>query len=68
MIAGIVSGVYNDTPAWPGREREDDSEHMAYFGIETVDRVIEFECRSKGDKHMWTEGIQHMLNCRANIT
>ncbi|KAK4558925.1 hypothetical protein RGQ29_008255 [Quercus rubra] len=64
----IVSGVYNDTPAWPGREREDASEHMAYFGIKTVDRVIEFECRSKGDKHMWTEGIQHMLNCRANIT
>ncbi|KAL4603421.1 hypothetical protein ACB092_10G123000 [Castanea dentata] len=64
----IVSGVYNDTPAWPRREREDASEHMAYFGIKTVDRVIEFECRSKGDKHMWTEGIQHMLNCRANIT
>ncbi|XP_050266689.1 VAN3-binding protein isoform X4 [Quercus robur] len=64
----IVSGVYNDTPAWPGREREDASEHMAYFGIKTVDRVIEFECRSKGEKHMWTEGIQHMLNCRANIT
>ncbi|KAM4074557.1 hypothetical protein ACB094_10G102400 [Castanea mollissima] len=64
----IVSGVYNDTPAWPGREREDASDHMAYFGIKTVDRVIEFECRSKGDKHMWTEGIQHMLNCRANIT
>ncbi|KAK9983859.1 hypothetical protein SO802_033384 [Lithocarpus litseifolius] len=64
----IVSWVYNDTPAWPGREREDASEHMAYFGIKTVDRVIEFECRSKGDKHMWTEGIQHMLNRRANIT
>ncbi|KAM3687796.1 hypothetical protein ACJW30_10G102600 [Castanea mollissima] len=64
----IVSGVYNDTPAWPRREREDASDHMAYFGIKTVDRVIEFECRSKGDKHMWTEGIQHMLNCRANIT
>ncbi|XP_065631213.1 VAN3-binding protein isoform X3 [Quercus suber] len=64
----IVSGVYNDTPAWPRREREDASEHMAYFGIKTIDRVIEFECRSKGDKHMWTEGIQHMLNCRANIT
>lgn len=64
----IVSGVYSDIPAWPGREREDASEQMAYFGIKTVDRVIEFECRSKGDKYMWTEGIQHMLNCRANIT
>ncbi|XP_041019304.1 VAN3-binding protein isoform X5 [Juglans microcarpa x Juglans regia] len=64
----IVSGVYSDITAWPGREREDGSEQMAYFGIKTDDRVIEFECKSKADKQMWTEGIQHMLNCRANLT
>ncbi|KAG6706040.1 hypothetical protein I3842_07G207700 [Carya illinoinensis] len=63
-----VSGVYSDVTAWPGREREDGSEQMAYFGIKTADRVIEFECKSKADKQMWTEGIQHMLNCRANLT
>ncbi|XP_042974898.1 protein FAR-RED IMPAIRED RESPONSE 1-like [Carya illinoinensis] len=63
-----VSGVYSDITAWPGREREDGSEQMAYFGIKTAERVIEFECKSKVDKQMWTEGIQHMLNCRANLT
>ncbi|KAF5456489.1 hypothetical protein F2P56_025967 [Juglans regia] len=63
-----VSGVYSDITGWPGREREDGSEQMAYFGIKTDDRVIEFECKSKADKQMWTEGIQHMLNCRANLT
>ncbi|KAB1204369.1 hypothetical protein CJ030_MR8G014180 [Morella rubra] len=63
----IVSAVHSDIPAWPGRQREDASEQMVYFGIKTADRIIEFECNSKGDKHMWTEGIQHMLNCCATI-
>ncbi|KAK3212972.1 hypothetical protein Dsin_017678 [Dipteronia sinensis] len=63
----LVSGVYYDILAWPGREREDSSEQRAYFGIKTADRVIEFECRNKGDKQMWIHGIQHMLNCCANI-
>ncbi|XP_008220069.1 PREDICTED: VAN3-binding protein-like [Prunus mume] len=58
----VVSGVYCDIPAWPGREREDGSKPRAYFGIKTAERTIEFECKSKGDKHMWTEGIHHMLN------
>ncbi|XP_062018968.1 VAN3-binding protein isoform X1 [Rosa rugosa] len=58
----VVSEVYCDIAAWPGREREDCSKPRAYFGIKTADRTIEFECRSKRDKHMWTEGIQNMLN------
>ncbi|XP_004291187.1 PREDICTED: uncharacterized protein LOC101304059 [Fragaria vesca subsp. vesca] len=58
----VVSGVCCDITAWPGREREDCSNPRAYFGIKTADRTIEFECRSKRDKHMWTEGIQNMLN------
>ncbi|EEF45883.1 ice binding protein, putative [Ricinus communis] len=63
----VVSGVYSDIPAWPGREREDCNEQRAYFGIKTAERVIEFECRSKGEKLIWTEGIQQMLSCRANL-
>ncbi|XWS72544.1 hypothetical protein CRYUN_Cryun02cG0049100 [Craigia yunnanensis] len=58
----MISGVHNDIQAWPRREREDNAEQRAYFGIKTADRVIEFECRSKGDKQMWMDGIQHMLN------
>ncbi|XVF35453.1 hypothetical protein REPUB_Repub18cG0147400 [Reevesia pubescens] len=63
----VISGVHDDIPAWPRREREDNAEQRAYFGIKTTDRIIEFECNSKGDKQMWTDGIQHMLNCRNNI-
>ncbi|KAJ4830759.1 hypothetical protein Tsubulata_020792 [Turnera subulata] len=67
VIAGVVSEVCCDVLAWPGRERgEDSTEQRAYFGIQTTERVIEFECRSKADKQLWTEGIQHMLNWRAN--
>ncbi|CAK9166091.1 unnamed protein product [Ilex paraguariensis] len=65
---GVVSGVYRDIPAWPRGEWQDSNEQRAYFGIKTADRVIEFECRNKGDKQMWIEGIQHMLHCRANMT
>lgn len=59
--AGVVSSVYADIPAWPGREAES-AEQMAYFAIQTADRVIEFECRNKGDKQMWAEGIQYLLH------
>ncbi|KAL7159339.1 hypothetical protein ABFS83_01G020700 [Erythranthe nasuta] len=57
----VVSGVYNDIPDWPARET-DGKEKMAYFAVQTSDRVIEFECRNKGDKELWVEGIQHMLH------
>lgn len=67
MVAGIVSEVICDIPTWLGREREDGSEQRAYFGIKTADRIIEFECRNKGDKQMWIDGIQHILNCCVNI-
>ncbi|KAG5244262.1 VAN3-binding protein [Salix suchowensis] len=46
-------------------DKEDWSERRAYFAIKTAERVIEFEC-CKADKQMWTEGIQHMLNCRTS--
>ena len=67
MVAGVVSEVHCDIAAWPGRE-DSGSDSKAYFGIKTVDRIIEFECKSKEEKLMWTEGLQHMLNCHANAT
>jgi hypothetical protein len=67
-MADIVTGVCSDIPAWPGREKEDIGEQRAYFGINTEDRLIEFECGSKGDKLFWLEGIQYMLNCSAKVT
>lgn len=67
VSAVVVSAVYYDIPAWPGREREDSDERRAYFGIKASERIIEFECRNKGDKLVWIEGIQNMLDCRANV-
>ncbi|CAJ2645258.1 unnamed protein product [Trifolium pratense] len=46
----IVTGVCSDILAWPGRDKEDIGKKRAYFGIKTVDRLIEFECGSKEDK------------------
>ncbi|KAJ6698009.1 PHOSPHOINOSITIDE BINDING PROTEIN [Salix purpurea] len=63
----VVSGIYTDILTWPGRDKEDWSERRAYFAIKTAERVIEFEC-CKADKQMWTEGIQHMLNCRTSLS
>ncbi|CAI9290667.1 unnamed protein product [Lactuca saligna] len=63
----VVSGVYVDVPAWPGREMDDSNEERQYFGIETSERVIEFECNTKDEKQKWIEGLQHLLNCRANM-
>ncbi|KAL4335034.1 hypothetical protein GQ457_07G044710 [Hibiscus cannabinus] len=58
----VILGVHDGIPAWPGREKEDNSEQRAYFGIKTAERIIEFECRSRSDKQMWTDGIRLMLN------
>ncbi|XP_016444059.1 VAN3-binding protein isoform X2 [Nicotiana tabacum] len=62
-----VSGVYCDIAAWLGRDEEGD-EQKCYFGIQTADRMIEFECRNKGEKQMWVDGIQQMLCCRMTMT
>ncbi|GFS30304.1 hypothetical protein Acr_00g0011260 [Actinidia rufa] len=59
----IVSGVYCDIPAWTGREMEN-MEQRAYFGIETGDRIIEFEYRNKGDKQMWIKMQKHGMILR----
>ncbi|XP_060208299.1 VAN3-binding protein-like isoform X3 [Lycium barbarum] len=63
----MVSAVYCDIPAWPGRDEEQD-EQKCYFGIQTAERMIEFECRNKGEKQMWVDGIQQMLCCRMTRT
>ncbi|KAK9073155.1 hypothetical protein SSX86_007479 [Deinandra increscens subsp. villosa] len=57
----VVSGVYLE---WAGREMD---EERQYFGVETSERIIQFECTTKEEKHKWIEGLQHLLNCRANM-
>ncbi|KAG0454527.1 hypothetical protein HPP92_023819 [Vanilla planifolia] len=51
---GAVVEVCSDVPPWPGRG-EDGSSSRAYFGIRTLERLIEFECRSKCEKEMWVD-------------
>ncbi|GJU31844.1 VAN3-binding protein-like protein isoform X1 [Tanacetum coccineum] len=63
----VVTGVCVDVPAWPGREVDDRIEQRHYFGIETSERIIQFECSTKDKKHKWIEGLQHLLNCRVNM-
>ncbi|KAI3695757.1 hypothetical protein L1987_78757 [Smallanthus sonchifolius] len=57
----VVSGVYVE---WPGRKTD---EERQYFGIETSERIIQFECNTKEEKNKWIEGLQHLLNCRASM-
>ncbi|KAK7250513.1 hypothetical protein RIF29_32999 [Crotalaria pallida] len=33
----------------------------------TADKIIEFECESKGDRQFWPEEIQYMLNYRSKV-
>ncbi|GMI81427.1 FORKED-LIKE4 [Hibiscus trionum] len=63
----VILGVHDNIPAWPGREKEDNAEQRAYFGIKTAERIIEFECMSRSDKQIWTDGIRLMLNYCNNM-
>ncbi|XP_062189048.1 VAN3-binding protein [Phragmites australis] len=63
----VVLDVCSEIPAWAGRELEDGSHKRGYFGIRTVERVIELECRNKYDQHKWVQGITEMLNRRDNM-
>uniref|UniRef100_A0A0E0BZI6 K Homology domain-containing protein n=1 Tax=Oryza meridionalis TaxID=40149 RepID=A0A0E0BZI6_9ORYZ len=49
----VVLDICSEIPAWAGREVEEGSHRRGYFGIKTVERVIEFECRSKYEQHKW---------------
>uniref|UniRef100_A0A0D9UYR0 K Homology domain-containing protein n=1 Tax=Leersia perrieri TaxID=77586 RepID=A0A0D9UYR0_9ORYZ len=63
----VVLDICSEIPAWAGREVEDGSHKRGYFGIKTVERVIEFECRSKYEQHKWVQGITEMLNRRDSM-
>ncbi|GMI69344.1 FORKED 1 [Hibiscus trionum] len=59
----VVLEVCKDMPAWPGRHLFDGGEQRRYFGLKTETRgVIEFECRSKREYNMWTQGISRLLS------
>ncbi|RZS21496.1 hypothetical protein BHM03_00054168 [Ensete ventricosum] len=59
----VVVDVCKDIQAWPGRHLLEGGEQRCYFGLRTPEqRVIEFECRSRREYDMWTQGVSRLLN------
>lgn len=59
----IVLEVCKNMPAWPGRHLLEGGEQRRYFGLRTTIRgVVEFECRSKREYDMWTQGASRLLS------
>lgn len=61
-IADVVLEVCKNMPAWPGRHLLESGEQCRYFGLRTMTRVIEFECKNKKDYEMWTKGVSRLLS------
>ncbi|XP_072957311.1 VAN3-binding protein-like isoform X2 [Typha angustifolia] len=58
----VVIEVCKDVTAWPGRHLLEGGEQRRYFGLRTAERrVIEFECRSRREYEMWTQGVARLL-------
>eukprot|EP00250_Pteridium_aquilinum_P002012 c12225_g2_i1 orf=427-1185(-) len=62
----LVLEVYNDIPSWPERDILSDGEKRWYFGIKTVNGVMELECKNEADHLLWTEGIKRLLSVSQN--
>ncbi|XP_042405337.1 VAN3-binding protein-like isoform X2 [Zingiber officinale] len=59
----VIIDVCKDIQAWPGRHLLEVGEQRRYFGLRTTEhRIIEFECLSKRDHEMWTQGVAHLLS------
>ncbi|XP_010559038.1 PREDICTED: VAN3-binding protein-like [Tarenaya hassleriana] len=62
----IVLEVIKDVPAWPGRHLLEGGDDFKYFALKTVLRgVVEFECRSRREYEMWTQGVSRLLSLAA---
>ncbi|KAJ0946325.1 putative VAN3-binding protein [Helianthus annuus] len=58
----VVLEVCKNMSAWPGRHLFDGGEERHYFGLRTVGRgLVEFECRTKREYDMWTQGVSRLL-------
>ncbi|KAL6007797.1 hypothetical protein ACLOJK_033299 [Asimina triloba] len=58
---GIVYGVCDDIPAWPGRERGKAGEERGCFGLKTAQGLLEFECKNKIHRQRWVDSIRELL-------
>lgn len=65
----MVLEVCKNIAAWPGRHLFEGGEQRRYFGLRTTIRgVVEFECRSKRDYDMWTQGVSRLLSIASEAT
>lgn len=60
----IVSGVYEDIPAWPATAGRNIGAH---FGLRTAQGIIEFECENEILKQTWVDGVRNLLHQVANL-
>ncbi|KAK9281551.1 hypothetical protein L1049_004454 [Liquidambar formosana] len=59
----VVLEVCKDLPAWPGRHLLEGGEQRCYFGLKTEMRgMVEFECKSKREHDIWTQGVSKLLS------
>ncbi|KAL2934548.1 VAN3-binding protein, partial [Bienertia sinuspersici] len=60
----VLMEVCKDLPVWPERRSlEIGGGRRFYFGLKTVThRVIEFECKSKQEYDVWTQGVSRLLS------
>lgn len=58
--SGVVYGVFDEVPAWSGRER-DCAEERCCFGLRTAQGLVEFECENRNSKHNWVDAVQNLL-------
>ncbi|CAM0944943.1 unnamed protein product [Alopecurus aequalis] len=71
---GVVYGVHDDMPAWPGHESGGmpDSATAASekrnFGLRTAQGLVEFECESRLHKQEWVESVKNLLRQAAGGT
>nr|XP_019709089.1 VAN3-binding protein isoform X2 [Elaeis guineensis] len=56
----VVYGVYDEVPAWSGREK-DCAEERCCFGLRTAQGLIEFECENRTSKQKWVDAVQNLL-------
>ncbi|XP_008796117.2 VAN3-binding protein-like [Phoenix dactylifera] len=56
----VVYGVYDEVPAWSGREW-DCAEERCSFGLRTAQGLIEFESENRTSKQKWVDAVQNLL-------
>ncbi|KAF8768722.1 hypothetical protein HU200_007280 [Digitaria exilis] len=62
---GVVYGVYDDIPAWPGHEGRGvpagSAAETCHFGLRTAQGLLEFQCESRAQRQEWVEAVKNLI-------